>query len=127
MSEAKTHRMRLDPAPFAKIERGEKTVELRLFDEKRAAIEPGDVIEFTRNGDGAILAARVTGICRFASFEELFRVISPAICGYDEDGDPAVCAAAMNAYYAPEKQREYGAVGLCLEVIEKSEKNPEKA
>ena len=123
----KLHEMRLDPEPFAKIASGEKTVELRLFDEKRRAVEPGDVIEFSRNGDGATLAARVTGVCRFASFEELFRFISPSLCGYGDEGDPAVCAGAMNAYYTPEKQKEYGAVGICFELCEKCEKNPERA
>ena len=35
------HEMRLDPAPFRMIKRGEKTIELRLYDEKRRKIAVG--------------------------------------------------------------------------------------
>ena len=40
------HTMKLDAEPFEKIKNGSKTVELRLFDEKRQKIKPGDIIEF---------------------------------------------------------------------------------
>ena len=35
-----THAMNLNPAPFEMIKRGAKTIELRLFDEKRQKINP---------------------------------------------------------------------------------------
>ena len=41
------HCMRLNPDPFRAIKSGQKIYELRLFDEKRRLIAPGDVIEFT--------------------------------------------------------------------------------
>ena len=41
------HFMKLDPQPFESIKSGEKTIELRLFDEKRQLINVGDTIVFT--------------------------------------------------------------------------------
>ena len=112
------HVMHLDPEPFEKIKSGEKTVELRLFDEKRAMIRPGDVVRFLRNGEPGTMIAEVTGVCRFKSFEELFAVISPSICGYDSDESPERCAAVMARYYSPENQAKYGAVGLAIRLTD---------
>ncbi len=46
--------MHLADLPFEQIRSGKKTVEVRLYDEKRRAIREGDVIVFTvrigRNG-----------------------------------------------------------------------------
>ena len=42
-----THYMKLNPEPFDKIASGKKTIELRLYDEKRKTVLPGDEIIFT--------------------------------------------------------------------------------
>ena len=42
-----THKMHLDKGPFQKIWYGAKTIELRMFDEKRREIKVGDIIEFS--------------------------------------------------------------------------------
>ena len=42
-----THSMQLTPSPFQMIKEGTKTIELRLFDEKRRKIQIGDIIEFS--------------------------------------------------------------------------------
>ena len=38
--------MKLQPLPFSMIESGRKTIELRLYDEKRRLIAIGDTIRF---------------------------------------------------------------------------------
>ena len=43
--------MRLAAEPFEKIGREEKTVEIRLYDEKRKKIKEGDQIIFRRLSD----------------------------------------------------------------------------
>ena len=40
------HTMHLQPQPFSMIRSGEKTIELRLYDEKRQQIAVDDEIEF---------------------------------------------------------------------------------
>ena len=42
-----THQMQLQPEPFSMIKSGVKTIELRLYDEKRRKIRIGDEILFT--------------------------------------------------------------------------------
>ena len=45
------HNMKLNPSPFEKIRTGSKTIELRLYDEKRRAISVGDTITFVNTED----------------------------------------------------------------------------
>ena len=41
------HEMKLDREPFEKMKSGSKTVELRIFDDKRRCLEIDDIIIFT--------------------------------------------------------------------------------
>ena len=47
------HIMKLHPEPFAKIKDGSKTIELRLYDEKRQRISIGDTIRFINTESAA--------------------------------------------------------------------------
>ena len=42
------HKMRLNESPFERIKNGTKTIEFRLYDEKRSQIKIGDKIEFSK-------------------------------------------------------------------------------
>ena len=108
--------MKLHPAPFEMIKSGEKTIELRLFDEKRQQIDVGDVIIFTDTHTGEFMNAKVLALHRFDSFEELYRSLPLLKCGYTEDDIDTARADDMNEYYSLEKQKKYGVVGIeiCL-------------
>ncbi len=41
------HTMKLNPKPFAQIQQGTKTIEIRLYDEKRRLLKVGDKIVFS--------------------------------------------------------------------------------
>ena len=41
------HEMKLQPNPFFQIKNGQKTIEVRLNDEKRQQLKVGDEIEFS--------------------------------------------------------------------------------
>lgn len=45
------HIMNLRPKPFGMIKDGRKTIELRLYDEKRRQIVVGDTIQFMNTED----------------------------------------------------------------------------
>ena len=47
----KRHVMNLTPAPLRMIREGRKTIELRLYDEKRKQISIGDIITFVNTED----------------------------------------------------------------------------
>ena len=42
------HKMKLKESPFERIKNGTKTIEFRLYDEKRKQIKIGDKIEFSK-------------------------------------------------------------------------------
>ena len=111
-----THLMKLQPGPFEKIARGEKTVELRLLDEKRSKIRPGDEIEFTNLASpGEKLRTVVLALHRFDSFEQLYKCLPMEKCGYSP-GESADFRD-MEAYYSKEEQARFGVVGIEISKI----------
>ncbi len=110
----------LDREPFAKIWRGEKTIELRMCDEKRRDISPGDTIRFVlRENERLRMDVRVTKVHCFKSFEELYRALPLSKCGYPSDDVPGEPWRDMEAYpgYSPEEQEKYGVLGIEFEEI----------
>lgn len=104
------HMMRLQPGPFEQIKNGTKTIEMRLYDEKRAKIAVGDRIVFVQNATGGELECEVTGLYRYPSFEELYRHHDKGALGYaeEEPADPA----DMLTYYDKSDIEQYGVVGI---------------
>ena len=111
--------MNLQKAPFQMIESGEKTIELRLYDEKRKRIRVGDVIEFSQTDDPSrTLTVQVIGLHLFPSFEELYRELPLLKCGYTEQDIAAASPHDMDAYYTEEEQRKYGVAGIEIRRIQ---------
>ena len=109
------HLMRLNPVPFGLIREGRKSVELRLYDEKRRRIQAGDVIRFESTDDDTdVLFARVTGMRFFASFDELYAALPLTACGYAPEELKTASPRDMDTYYAPEEQKKWGVVGIEL-------------
>lgn len=111
------HFMQLHPEPFMMIKKGEKTIELRLYDEKRRMINVGNSITFTNTDSGEQLVAEVLALYRFDSFKELYIHLPLLKCGYTADDLSGADPADMDAYYSREEQKEYGVVGIELAVI----------
>ena len=107
------HQMKLRKNPFEKIRAGHKTIELRLYDEKRQRIRVGDQIEFTNLADlSQKLVTQVVALHRFDSFAELFRALPASAMGYTPDQIPD--PGDMEAYYSKDEQALYGVVGIEL-------------
>lgn len=106
------HEMRLNPAPFRMIQSGEKTIELRLYDEKRRGLAVGDTITFTETDTGEKLCVTVTALHVFPSFDELYRALPLTACGYTEADVKTASPDDMLAYYTLEQQKRYGVVGI---------------
>lgn len=107
--------MKLDKAPFEKIKSGEKTIELRLYDEKRRKIRVGDIIVFTCRDGGERLARRVKALHVFADFRELYSSLDLLKCGYTPANVRAAKPDDMEKYYSAAEQAEYGVVGIELD------------
>jgi ASC-1-like (ASCH) protein len=107
--------MRLDDGPFNKVKNGTKTIEMRLYDEKRKKVKPGDEIIFTNRASGDTVKVEVTDICTYNNFEELYKHHGKKSLGYDS-GDIA-SPADMNVYYPVEEVAKYGVVAIEIKTI----------
>lgn len=113
------HYMKLSPKPFKKIKDGIKTIELRLYDEKRQKVQAGDYIEFsdTDNPKHKIQTI-VTALHCFDNFGTLYENLPLLKCGYTpetiQDADPS----DMEKFYSKEEQSEYGVVGIELKMTD---------
>lgn len=108
------HEMKLNPAPFAMIKSGKKTIELRLWDEKRQKIHPGDIITFTNTATREKLRATVEKLHLFRSFEELYQALPLLQCGYTQEDIHTARPSDMEQYYSAEEQKRCGVVGIEL-------------
>ena len=61
------HELRLHNGPFEKIKNGTKTIEIRLYEEKRKLIRENDIIEFTNRSTNEKIRTKVL-IFSFISF-----------------------------------------------------------
>lgn len=113
--------MQLSPEPFEMIKSGRKTIELRLWDEKRQNIKIGDTIVFTNTASGETLRTTVLRLHRFDSFEALYHSLPLLKCGYTEENLAAAKASDMEKYYSADEQLKYGVVGIELAVSQTSD------
>lgn len=106
----KTHTLQLAAIPFATIARGVKTIESRLYDEKRQTIKVGDTIVFINRDDTTqTIKATVINLHKHANFHALFSHLNPA-----KFGGPSVAwlENQINEFYSPEAQQETGVIGI---------------
>lgn len=107
------HRMRLVDFAFKKMQDKEKTIEVRLNDEKRQLINIGDTIEFVHIDTGDVLTTEVINLYTFDTFQELFDRFDHKKLGLkDEDK-----ASIMNNFYTEEEQKTYKALAIEVKVI----------
>jgi ASC-1-like (ASCH) protein len=66
------HTMKLSDIPFAMIADGRKTIESRLFDDKRQKVQLGDELIFRHLDDSSRTAhTGVVGLLRYADFNDM--------------------------------------------------------
>ena len=112
------HEMKLKPNPFNLIKLGKKTIELRLYDEKRQEVNIGDDILFTNLADAnETIYTKVLKLHIFESFDELYKNLPLLKCGYTDEDMHDATPEHMNKYYTKEMQEKYGVVGIEIEVI----------
>jgi len=111
----KIHYMKLKPQPYDLIKVGYKDIEMRLNDEKRQAINPGDIIEFTNTESGEIIKVIVLNKHNFKSFTELYNAFDKTRLGYSQNeiGTPE----DMEKYYPVDEIAINGVVGIEIQLI----------
>ena len=107
------HNMKLNDAPFEMIQKGQKTIELRLNDEKRRLIKTGDRIIFSKTTEPEKkLETLVKEIHSFDSFEELYKSLPLEKCGYLPEEIKDASYKDMEEYYSSERQAQFGVLGI---------------
>ena len=109
------HKMKLRDKPFKLIKEGTKTIELRLYDEKRKLLNVGDVIEFTNIDTKEVIKVEILQLHLFNNFQELYKHFAKVSMGYGEN--EIANPSDMEEYYSKEEQQEYGVVGIEIELI----------
>ena len=109
------HEMKLKSRPFEMIKSGYKSIEIRLYDEKRQKVKAGDRIIFTEEESGEKISARVKSIIVFNNFKELFGAFDKRALGYAEDEEKNY--EDMTKYYSKREQKKYKAVAIELTEI----------
>lgn len=110
-----THQMKLKPIPFDLIKSGQKTVEMRLNDEKRSLIKIGDFIEFTNTESGEKVLTCVCNLTKFDNFEALYKHFDKRLLGYCEGENADPCD--MSQYYKKEDVEKHGALAIEIKLI----------
>lgn len=107
------HTMWLDDGPFSKILAREKTIELRLNDEKRQKIQVGDIIFFKNRKTKKRICVTCKKIHYAKSFRELFEQNSEhSAFGLEYKNDLEKMVGIMRKYYSELDEGVYGVVGI---------------
>ena len=105
-----THQLKLATAPFNAIISGNKTIESRLYDDKRQKIQIGDKIIFTnRDNPSQTATVKVVGLLRYATFYDLFSHNDPRKFGGES---VKWLENQISEFYSIEDQRLRGVVGI---------------
>lgn len=110
------HKMKLQKQPFENISNGTKTIEMRLYDEKRQQLKIGDMIEFSQyDDDSKTILTKIINIHIFKNFKELYENFDKKQLGYKESENAK--PEDMTLYYSLQQQSQYGVVGIEIQLI----------
>lgn len=111
----KTHYLNLQDSPYKAIKEAKKTIEMRLYDEKRSIIEVGDIIIFDNKNTSETLKCEVVELLRYKDFVELYSHHSNEELGYENGVKPN--PNDMSQYYSKDKIDKYGVLGIRIRLI----------
>ena len=106
--------MHLDEQSFYAVASGQKTVELRLYDEKRQRLSPGDRIEFTYLAGS--VKVEITDLIRAPEFSG-FSLETLCKAGF-KDIKASEVDDYMRRYYTKKEVVRFGALAIVFKVIE---------
>ncbi|MEV0453799.1 hypothetical protein [Catellatospora methionotrophica] len=91
-------------------------MELRLHDQRRAALRPGHCITFANTDTGRQALAEVVGLRRFRSFAAaLDAVPAAAVAGPGADRDDIV--AELRTIYGTVNEEHHGALAITVRMV----------
>lgn len=109
------HILQVAHEPFEAIKSGKKTIESRLFDEKRQKMSIGDHITFVnRESPHEKVLTNVVGLLHYSGFEEMFSHNDPT-----EFGGESVkwLISQIRQFYKKEDEKKYGVIGIQIQLL----------
>lgn len=114
---AAQHEMKLAEKDFERIRSGEKTLDMRLFDEKRQLLRLGDMIEFKKFPRlEEKISVKIIGLLRYKNFDQLIEDVPAAMLGFQEKDKPYL-KSGMYEIYTPAEEQEYGVLGIRIRKV----------
>lgn len=109
-------KMHLQLEHYNQVKNGIKTIELRLFDEKRKQIKVGDLLQFYNapNAEDAF-NTKIINLHKYPSFKDLCANIDCRKCGFETVEE---LLESLGRFYPDEKQKELGVVGIEIELCQ---------
>lgn len=132
---SETFEMHLNDEPFLAIKEGRKTVEVRLYDNKRKLIDVGDYIIFCRaTCPEEKIKAKIVSLNFERSFEELFTGVAKdygvktdtcsvrprfplTAYGAEEGTTVEQLVATYRKIYGKDKERKYGVLAIEIKLV----------
>jgi ASC-1-like (ASCH) protein len=112
------HSMKLLESPYERILSGKKTIEVRLFDEKRQKINVGDIIEFSKLPDlEDKVKVEIVALLRYKSFRDLVNDFGMEYYGYPKDYPVDTFVNNIYKIYSKEKEQKYGVLGIKIKLL----------
>ena len=113
------HEMSLNPAPFEKIKNGKKSIEIRLYDEKRRGVKIGDIIIFSKLPEKTEkIKVEVIRLSISRSFRDLFSNFEKSKFGHEQNLSIEEQINRQREYYTEEEERQYGVIGIHIKLID---------
>lgn len=104
------HKLNVKEKYYKLLKSGVKTIELRLFDEKRRNIKIGDCIEFFNlSNEHDKFVAVVVNLYRADNFIELSDKIDCCKAGFFNKDELVL---VLEEFYSKDRQQKYGVVGI---------------
>lgn len=106
----------LHKGPFDAVSNGQKTIEARLYDEKRQLLKLGDLITYiNRDNLEQTITVRITGLLRYPTFHDLY-----SNNDIEKFGGSSIEMLESQAeqFYSKEEQLKNGVVGIEFFIVD---------
>ena len=77
------HKLHINSASFERVVNGTKTIEVRLYDERRQRIDIGDEITLINRANNKTVQVKVFRLHRAPTFHDLFTMVDVSQVGYE--------------------------------------------
>ena len=112
------HSMKLLESAYTLINSGLKTLEIRLFDEKRQKLNIGDTIEFSKLPDlEQKLTVEIVALLRYRSFKDLLSDFGMKYYGRPNSYPINKFLNDLYVVYPKEKEQLYGVLAIKIKLL----------